>query len=288
MISNNTFTDCSDLDYFYKSVFGTMDMGSKAIDSDNLFSFDNISESLSDSMGNWMMDLSSLDDLKNSSDELSLSQHDDFASKDNTQEQGCYLEEGGEEEEKGEIRDDISIQFESNSSDPMEVEAKPNHKKRRGKRNRTDISNKRVIRMFRKHYVGILAKDFNYVSKKRTRGATFYRECIASIIDQTTDLSSQDSEVVFFLAALLYSKEAVKTVDEIKPESWSTTKALEYVRSLHRLRSIYSHEMLHQALKDKALAKMFLQYAESKPKFNQKDTVAFEAMVKECQATLQN
>jgi len=167
------------------------------------------------------------------------------------------LEESSDLEEE----DSISEQKASNS-DSEYSEDDSVFRAREKRRRRSDIPNKAIIRLFRKHFISILSKKCDFISKKRTRGIEFYKTCVTKLIDDTTKLEPTPL-LVFYLAALLYHKDAEKSIDCLTPPSMTKEEALKEIRWLHRFRSVYTHEGMKRFIRIKPLAALFLEFSTS-------------------------
>ena len=83
----------------------------------------------------------------------------------------------------------------------------------------------------------------NYVTRKRTQGSDYYKQCIDVLVK---DQGLQDNdEVRFIMAAMLYPKDARKGLRHVKPKAMARKEALKVITTMHSLRNVYTHQKLH-------------------------------------------
>lgn len=140
-----------------------------------------------------------------------------------------------------------------------------NKKKKRSRlaaprRRRKDIVYKSLFRRCRKYYQSEFNDFCNYAKVKKRRAANFYYEQMKKFVQNKYGDCNQE-ELVFFMAALINSKDMIKSAKYFINEE-SFDEKIEEINKVHDILYKFTHEKMNQFFEYSQLNFLFKNYVD--------------------------
>lgn len=158
---------------------------------------------------------------------------------------------------------DIDVLSETESTHDSK-ELKPKNKKKRSRlgaprRRRKDIVFKSLLRRCRKHYQNEFNKFCSYSKVKKRRQDSFFFEQVINFI-KVKYAYHQSDNLVFFMAALINSKDMIKSARYFLREDESLEELIAEINKVHDILYKFTHEKMHSFFEYTELRFLFTHY----------------------------